>query len=183
MAPRPRSRHGKVIYTDADRARAYQALIATGMDRDTCDGGVIGRVAKNLAIPHMTLKGWVLKWREEGPPEVDLGDEDATILSEVERFDDLIERGLIQMERLIPNTNDLGKLSSTVKILLERRSILKGEATTRTEIKHVLPTPDEIRELLAPLASHTIAEARIRAQEIIDVTCEEEPVLGLPTKT
>lgn len=77
---------------------------------------------------------------------------------------------------LLPEVSakDIGKLATIVGILDDKTRMAKGLATSRTEVTHTGPSPEDLRALAKSYANEAVSEALVRDEAIIDVTVEEQ---------
>ena len=152
---------GKPQYAEADKARAFICLQA--------NQGNIKRTARDTGIPVSTIRHWKTQWEAEpdSSPDVALVTEATNdFLSEAERVRDTALR---ELERKIPSATP-SALVATVGMLTDKIALVRGLATTRVEHKHVLPAPEELKELVDGFVRGAVEAAQRRELEadIID---------------
>lgn len=81
-----------------------------------------------------------------------------------------------KLEELIPEATvrDLAKLSTIVGVLDDKTRMALGLATSRTEVTHSLPSPEEIRSLAQTYAAGAVTAALERDGAIIDAEVVEQ---------
>lgn len=141
MAKRKRRR-----YTDVERASACLMLEAAGYP-DT--KGALVRTAKASGVPPATLHRWMRE--KNNPPPTDLVNEKRLSLAEM--LDREIRANLNAMDSARPDANlrDLGVVTG---ILVEKKQLISGEPTERTE--HISEARERIMGRIHSLSSRTI---------------------------
>lgn len=76
----------------------------------------------------------------------------------------------------MPNVEvrDIGKLATIVGILDDKTRMAKGLATSRTEVTHSLPSPEDMRKLAQSYADGAVSAALERDEAIIDAEVVEQ---------
>ncbi|MCC6382829.1 MAG: helix-turn-helix domain-containing protein [Dehalococcoidia bacterium] len=153
-------------YTDDDRARGFLAL--------TIHDGNVKRVARETGIPESTVRRWKQEWERDGVPEIvhEIAAQDAG-----EFVDDAVrvrDKALAEIERKIPDAKT-SELITVVGVLDDKITRAKGLATHRTEVKHELPSPEEITAALSAAMQGALSAARHRAATIDGEVIEPAP--------
>lgn len=134
-------------------------------------GGLVKRAAKETGVPEQTVRNWKRRWDVEGLPE-SIGKElDTKVLpdfvTQALRVRDL---ALTKIEEVIPEATikNLPALGTIVGILEDKVRMAQGLATSRTEVTHSLPSPEEMRTLAQSYAQGAVSAALERDEAIID---------------
>lgn len=158
-----------VNWTDEDRAAAY--VVWTANDKN------IRRTARETGVPHTTLRYWVTEWRENGPPSGVSDKIEEQAYEFVAHANRIRRAAMDKLELLIPDAEvkHLSSLSTMVGIMDDKIRLASGLATKRTETTYVLPSREDMRELMGGFVDTLVGAAESRAGEIIDVEVEEQP--------
>lgn len=155
---------GRPSYTPEEKARAYVQLKANGDN--------LKRTARELDIPVNTLRRWRDEWKSSGPPvDEEVSEAIDTFVNDAER---VRNKALLMIEEKLPDAK-VGELNAVVGTLTDKLSVIKGLATSRTEHRLALPSPEEMREALAPVLQQALALSAMRQEEIIDAEIVEAP--------
>ena len=165
---------GQRLYGDEDKAMVLVALAV--------NNGNVLRSSRDTGVPQQTVRNWKM--------ESEAGDtKQAVSIMSIEAAGDFAERAasvrdkaLQQLDDLIPHADvkDIGKLATIVGIMEDKIRLAMGLATSRTEVAHTLPDPEELRKALAEYTQEAVSAALERDAVIIDAEVVEQPVLGLP---
>jgi hypothetical protein len=138
-------------------ARAYLVL--------EMNQGNVKRTARDLNLPESTVRRWRDMWLEDGPPDLELVDVEATDF--VENAERVRDKALTVLEGKLDSATP-SALVATIGMLQDKVSIAKGLATSRTETVHALPSPTEIANVLGAVLQGAIQAAQARDADIID---------------
>lgn len=119
MAPRRR-------YTKRERAEAVGVAAAVG----------VTQAERQLGIPKTTIQYW-----SERPEFVQLRTKTAALVAE--EMWAAMQTGVRRMVELIPLTEDVAKVGVAVGILYDKRALLTGGATERTESRDLTDSLDD----------------------------------------
>ena len=161
-------------WTDDAKAQIYVQWIANNRN--------VRKTAREFGVPHGTLRYWVKEWEESGPPE-EINDKIANEAYEfVHHANRVREQAMLKLEELIPEAEakQLSAIATVVGIMDDKIRLASGLATKRTENTYVLPSKQDVKELVGTFVEGLVSAAEDRANEIIDVEVVEQPVLGLP---
>ena len=162
-------------WTDDAKAQIYVQWIANNRN--------VRKTAREFGVPHGTLRYWVKEWEESGPPD-EIGDKIANEAYEfVHHANRVREQAMLKLEELIPQaeSKQLSAIATVVGIMDDKIRLASGLATKRTENTYVLPSKQDVKELVGTFVEGLVSAAEDRANEIIDVEVVEQPVLGLPS--
>lgn len=157
---------GRATYTDEHKAAVYVALAA--------NEGNVKRTARDTGVPISTIRRWRDEWErlDNLPEPKELGEA-------IENFADKAEsirmKALLELERQL-HTAKPGDLIKIVGILDDKITRARGLADRTVEHRHVLPTADELRELVTAFAESSRQTALTRADDIIDAEIVEQAV-------
>lgn len=124
-------------YSDHDRAAALAALDA--------NGGNVFKTSKQLSIPRATLQEWAAGRVNDDVPE--LRHEKKQELSE--RLDEIAHKILDVLPKKLAEAT-APQLATALGIVIDKKQLLTGEATSRNEVKVDL---DGTKERLARLVN------------------------------
>jgi hypothetical protein len=124
----------------------------------------------------------VREWEESGPPPEIEGKVADAAYEFVNHANRVREQAMLKLEELIPDAEvkQLGTLATVVGIMDDKIRLATGLATKRTENTYVLPSKNDVQELMGAFVEGIVSAAEDRSNEIIDVEVVEQPVLGLP---
>lgn len=162
-------------WTDDAKAQIYVQWIANNRN--------VRKTAREFGVPHGTLRYWVKEWEESGPPD-EIGDKIANEAYEfVHHANRVREQAMLKLEELIPQaeSKQLSAIATVVGIMDDKIRLASGLATKRTENTYVLPSKQDVKELVGTFVEGLVSAAEDRANEVIDVEVVEQPVLGLPS--
>lgn len=162
---------GRATYTDDQKAAVYVALAA--------NEGNVKRTARDTGVPISTIRRWRDEWqRLESLPAPQVLDE--AIESFADKAESIRMKALMELERQL-HTAKPGDLIKIVGILDDKITRARGLADRTVEHRHVLPTADELRELVTGFAEASRQTALTRAEDIIEAeVVEQAPVRALP---
>lgn len=163
---------GRATYTDEHKAQVYVTLAA--------NDGNVKRTARDTGVPVSTIRRWRDEWdRLEGLPPPSAVDE--AIGSFADKADTIRWKALVELERQLGAAKP-ADLIKIVGILDDKITRARGLADRTVEHRHVLPTADELRELVQGFAEATRQAALERAGDIIDAEIvEQAPRRALPS--
>lgn len=155
---------GRASYDDATKAETYVVLAA--------NEGNVKRTSRDTGVPVSTIRRWRDEWaRQESLPDI------STLEVVVGNFADKAEsirwKALVELERQL-STAKPGDLIKIVGILDDKITRARGLADRTVEHRHVLPSAEELRELVSGFAEATRQAALERADEIIDAEIVEQ---------
>lgn len=160
-------------YSDEDRAKVAMSLAISG--------GNVKRASRETNVPEQTVRNWKKKWDDEGGPPPEVSDVVETKIAPqfVETATRVRDAALAKIEELIPETDvkDLARLVTVFGTADDKIRLALGLATSRKEVTHSLPSPEEMRELAQSFAQGAVEAALNRDADIIDVTVEEQAEL------
>jgi transposase-like protein len=162
-------------WTDDAKAQIYVQWIANNRN--------VRKTAREFGVPHGTLRYWVKEWEDSGPPD-EIEDKIANEAYEfVHHANRVREQAMLKLEELIPQaeSKQLSAIATVVGIMDDKIRLASGLATKRTETTYVLPSKQDVKELVGTFVEGLVSAAEDRANEIIDVEVVEQPVLGLPS--
>lgn len=151
-------------YTDADRAQVYVTLVT--------NEGNVKRTARETQVPENTVRNWKKDWEENGPPKLDDVEEAVTdYVNEMEKTRNL---ALTRMhERLVQDKGTLPQIATVFGVLTDKIDRARGIADRHVEHRHVLPSPDELREAMAALVAGAQQSHELREEDIIEAEIEQ----------
>ena len=87
------------------------------------------------------------------------------------------ENAMNKLEELIPQAEvrQLSAIATVVGIMDDKIRLATGLATKRTETVQILPSREDMKELMSGFVDGLVGAAENRAGEIIDVEVEEQP--------
>jgi transposase-like protein len=145
-------------------ARAYMVL-------ETNQGNV-KRTARDTGLPESTIRNWRDMWAEDGPPDV--ADVTLVVTDFVANAERVRDKALTVLEGKLDAATP-SALIAVVGTLQDKVSIARGLATSRTEVQHALPSPEEIAKTLGAVLQGAIQAAQARDADIIDAELIELP--------
>lgn len=137
-------------YTDKFRASAVVMLEAQGYPDKK---GSLSSVADHLKVPPSTLAGWFKA--HHNPPPTEVRDEKKRDLA------DFIDSVLPQIFEAMPDATmdaSLKDLATAAGILIDKKQLLTGNATERTEIVDSTSARERISSAITRLAGRTSEE-------------------------
>lgn len=153
-------------WSDEARANVYVVWVANeGNNR---------RTARECGMHPSTITAWANKWKKDGPPE----GLDAKITSKAYEFvshaSRIRESAMNKLEELIPEAkpSQLSAIATVVGILDDKIRLASGLATKRTETVHLLPSKEEMKELMSGFAEGLVSTATDRASETVLIDSE-----------
>lgn len=152
-------------YSDDDRAAVFVAL--------TVHDGNVARTSRDSGVPEQTVRDWKAQWAREGLPDelIHLAQQSATSFADnVERIRD---KALVALETKLPDMSGRD-LATTVGILTDKALRARGLDVKTVKHEHKLPSPDEVRQLMAGFAAG-ISEAAAARDQIIEAEVIEHP--------
>lgn len=163
---------GRATYTDDQKASVYVTLAA--------NDGNVKRTARDTGVPVSTIRRWRDEWdRLESLPSTEAVNE--AIGNFADKAETIRWKALVELERQL-NTAKPGDLIKIVGILDDKITRARGLADRTVEHRHVLPSADELRELVQGFAEATRQAALDRADDIIDAEIvEQAPRRALPS--
>ena len=129
-------------WTDDAKAQIYVQWIANNRN--------VRKTAREFGVPHGTLRYWVKEWEESGPPD-EIGDKIANEAYEfVHHANRVREQAMLKLEELIPQaeSKQLSAIATVVGIMDDKIRLASGLATKRTENTYVLPSKQDVKELV-----------------------------------
>jgi transposase-like protein len=150
-------------------------------------GGNVLRACRETGVPQQTVRNWKKKWDVEGGPNEGIADaaESKVIPGFVKMASTVRDEALKKIHELLPKTDvkDLAKLATIVGIMDDKVRLASGLATSRKEVQHSLPSPEEMRALGKGYAAGAISAALERDEAIIDaeVVQQVRPTRSLPS--
>lgn len=162
---------GRATYDEAFKAQAFVALAA--------NEGNLKRTARDLSVPVSTLRRWRDEWqRQESLPSVEAID--LAVGDFADKAESIRWKALVELERQL-STAKPGDLIKIVGILDDKITRARGLADRTVEHRHVLPSAEELHELVSGFAEATRQAALERADDIIDAeVVEQAPRRALP---
>ena len=155
---------GRASYDDATKAEAYVVLAA--------NEGNIKRTSRDTGVPVSTLRRWRDEWTKKeslpSPEQLDTAVGDFANKAETIRWKALVE---LERQLTIANPADLIKI---VGILDDKVTRAHGLADRTVEHRHVLPSAEELHQLVSGFAEATRQAALERADDIIDAEVVEQ---------
>lgn len=163
---------GRATYTDEQKAQVYVTLAA--------NEGNVKRTARDVGVPVSTIRRWRDEWdRQESLPSLPAVEE--AIGSFADKAESIRWKALVELERQL-HTAKPGELIKIVGILDDKITRARGLADRTVEHRHVLPSAEELRELVSGFAEATRQAALDRADDIIDAEIvEQAPLRALPS--
>lgn len=162
---------GKSQYSEADKARVYVALAT--------NDGMVKRAARETGVPETTVRRWKEEFEKHGPPSEGVVE---TVVGEfLEKAEAVQWKALQRLEEKI-DANDVTArdLITTVGVLNDKITRMKGLPSGRVDHHHHLPPAEELRELLTGLGQGALEQGRQQRAELVEAEIVEQPVLGLP---
>lgn len=160
------------VYTEHDRAHVFAVL--------TANEGNVKRTARETGFPVQTVRDWKTTWEKNGgPPEQIL-----EVLPEVagDFIDDatrIRNKALTLLEAKIDRGEVTAKdLLVAVGVLTDKVRLIQGQATSRTETVHALPSPEEFGQVLVGYLEQAVEMQELRAADIEDAEFEEAGPIG-----
>ncbi len=162
---------GRASYDDAAKAEAYVVLAA--------NEGNVKRTSRDTGVPVSTLRRWRDEWaRQESLPAVE--HLDVAIGDFADKAESIRWKALVELDRQLPTAKP-GDLIKIIGILDDKITRARGLADRTVEHRHLLPSADELRELVSGFAEATRQAALERADDIIDAeVVEQAPLRALP---
>jgi len=165
---------GRATYTEDQKASVFVALAA--------NEGNVKRTARDTGIPVSTIRRWRDEWqRLESLPSVDAVNE--AMGDFADKAETIRWKALVELERQL-STAKPHDLIKVIGILDDKITRARGLADRTVEHRHVLPSAEEVRELVGSFAEATRQAALDRAEDIIDAEIvEQAPRRALPSGT
>jgi transposase-like protein len=159
----------RIEWTDDARAAVYVQWIANEKN--------IQRTAKDVGMGTSTLAYWVKGWKKDGPPPGIDGKISSAAYEFVNHASRVREDAMKKLEELIPQAEvrQLSAIATVVGIMDDKIRLATGLATKRTETDQILPSREDMKELMGGFVDGLVGAAESRAGEIIDVEVEEQP--------
>lgn len=155
---------GRSTYTDAQKAEVYVVYAA--------NEGNVKRTARDTGVPISTIRRWRDEWnRLESLPPAELID--VTIGDFTDKAESIRWRALVELDRQL-QTAKPADLIKIIGILDDKITRARGLADRTVEHRHVLPSAEELRELVSGFAEATRQAALERADEIIEAEIVEQ---------
>lgn len=163
---------GRATYTDDQKAQVYVVLAS--------NEGNVKRTARDTGVPISTIRRWRDEWdRLDSLPAP--AAMEAAIGTFLDKAKTIRDKALDELERQL-HTAKPADLIKIVGILDDKITRASGLADRTVEHRHVLPTADELRELVSGFAEASRQTALTRADDIIDAEIvEQAPVRALPS--
>lgn len=164
----------RIEWTDDAKAQIYVQWIANDKN--------VRKTSREFNIPHGTLRYWVKEWEANGPPP-EIEDKIANdAYAFVDHANRVREQAMLKLEELIPQaeSKQLSAIATVVGIMDDKIRLASGLATKRTENTYVLPSKQDVQELMGAFVEGIVGAAEDRAGEVVDVEVVEQPVVGLP---
>lgn len=163
---------GRATYDDAFKAQAFVALAA--------NEGNIKRTARDMAVPVSTLRRWRDEWaRQESLPSHEAVTE--AMGDFADKAESIRWKALVELERQL-HTAKPDALIKIVGILDDKITRARGLADRTVEHRHLLPSAEELHQLVQGFAEATRKAALERADDIIDAEIvEQAPRRALPS--
>lgn len=161
---------GRATYSEDDKARVYVVLLA--------NDGNVKRTSRETGVPENTVRRWKKQFEKDGPPAEEKVEEAASDF--LEEADTVRFMALRRIKELIPESNKIGELNTTVGILTDKIDRVRLPNKQVDHVHH-LPPADEIRELMAGFAQGMAELSRARDEEIVDAEIVEKPALPRTT--
>ena len=161
--------YNRVEWDDKDRATAYVLWVSNDKN--------VKKTARECGIPANTLRYWVKGWNEDGPPDAVMDELPAQLYEFVHHANRVRENAMNKLEELIPQAEvrQLSAIATVVGIMDDKIRLATGLATKRTETVQILPSREDMKELMGGFVDGLVGAAENRAGEIIDVEVEEQP--------
>ena len=158
-----------IQWSDQDRAAAYVLWISNDKN--------VRKTSRECGIPTNTLRYWVKGWNEDGPPDAVLDEIPAQMYEFVHHANRVRQNAMDKLEELIPQAEvrQLSAIATVVGIMDDKIRLATGLATKRTETVQILPSREDMKELMGGFVDGLVGAAESRAGEIIDVEVEEQP--------
>jgi transposase-like protein len=158
-----------IQWSDQDRAAAYVLWVSNDKN--------IRKTSRECGIPTNTLRYWVKGWNESGPPDAVLDEIPAQMYEFVHHANRVRQNAMDKLEELIPQAEvrQLSAIATVVGIMDDKIRLATGLATKRTETVQILPSREDMKELMSGFVDGLVGAAESRAGEIIDVEVEEQP--------
>jgi transposase-like protein len=162
---------GRATYSEADKAKVYVVLQA--------NDGNVKRTARETGVPENTVRRWRNQFQEDGPPDTELVEQEATDF--IEDADRVRHKALRLIEEKVDQKDaKLNELNNTVGILTDKIDRVRLPNKQVDHVHH-LPPADEIRQVMAAFAQQQLEMAQRREEEIVDAEFGE--IKALPTGT
>jgi len=163
----------KRTYTEHDQARVAVTLQA--------NEGNVKRTARDLDMPHMTVRDWKAKWEREGYP-APVEELLPEVRSEqIATFEDARNLALtVVYEKLESRNVSARDAAWIVGVFTDKIRLIQGQATNRTETVQALPDAKELAKELAAYIAGTVDAAQLRNDEIDDAEWKEVAPAALP---
>lgn len=163
---------GRGTYTDEQKAQAYVTLAA--------NEGNVKRTARDIGVPSSTIRRWRDEWqRQESLPSHEAVTE--AMGDFADKAESIRWKALVELERQLTAAKP-ADLIKVIGILDDKITRARGLADRTVEHRHVLPSADELRELVQGFAEATRQAALERADDIIDAEIvEQAPRRALPS--
>jgi transposase-like protein len=158
-----------IQWSDQDRAAAYVLWVSNDKN--------VRKTSRESGIPTNTLRYWVKGWNEDGPPDAVLDEIPAQMYEFVHHANRVRQNAMDKLEELIPQAEvkQLSAIATVVGIMDDKIRLATGLATKRTETVQILPSREDMKELMGGFVDGLVGAAESRAGEIIDVEVEEQP--------
>lgn len=158
-----------IQWSDQDRAAAYVLWVSNDKN--------VRKTSRECGIPTNTLRYWVKGWNESGPPDAVLDEIPAQMYEFVHHANRVRQNAMDKLEELIPQAEvkQLSAIATVVGIMDDKIRLASGLATKRTETVQILPSREDMKELMGGFVDGLVGAAESRAGEIIDVEVEEQP--------
>lgn len=163
------------IYSEKDRARVYLVLES--------NEGNVKRTAREVNIPENTLRDWNRDWKANGIPEGFFNHAEEVQGEFVEQAEEVKFLALQRMREVIPDSNNLQHLATTVGILDDKITRAKGLPTSTVKTQNdVLDNPEHVVEIFKGFIGEIVAAARER-HDVIDAEFTEQSPRELVKET
>ncbi len=151
-----------------DEAKASVYVVWVGND------GNNRRTARECGIHPSTVNAWVIKWKKDGPPAALESKITSKAYEFVHHASRIRESAMNKLEELIPDAkpSQLSAIATVVGILDDKIRLASGLATKRTETVHLLPSREEMKELMSGFAEGLVSTATDRASETVVIEAE-----------
>jgi transposase-like protein len=159
-------------WTDEARAAVYVSWIANEKN--------VRKTAREVGMPTNTLTYWAKGWEKNGPPEHLNTKITNNAYEFIHHASRVRENAMLKLEELIPQAEvrQLSAIATVVGIMDDKIRLATGLATKRSETVHVLPSKEDMKELMSGFAEGLVSSAEDRAAETVVI----EPVSVIVNK-
>lgn len=158
-----------IQWSDQDRAAAYVLWFSNDKN--------IRKTSRECGVPVNTLRYWVKGWNEDGPPDAVLDELPTQMYEFVHHANRVRQNAMDKLEELIPQAEvrQLSAIATVVGIMDDKIRLATGLATKRMETVHVLPSREDMKELMGGFVDGLVIAAESRSGEIIEGEIVEQP--------